>query len=261
MTHNGKIGRLPQPVIEQLNRRLDDGEPGNLLVAWLNSQPQIQAILQSEFEGRPIREQNLSEWKKRGYREWQRRQERRELFQELQAGAAELGSVMDAQTFNRQYSMVLAADLALAVRQVLDEVEDPVKRTEALGQLVSKFAQLRREESNAVRAQVARERRDQEIKKEEDANLPIESLPMRALMLQRLYLDLGGRSPGGAGRPGNLSGQAGRSPSQQGTNSRPPRQGAGFGQSAALTETPLQGHGDTRALRVNPSESDRRHGN
>jgi hypothetical protein len=33
MFHNGKIGRLPKDVQEQLNRRLDNGERGGPLVA------------------------------------------------------------------------------------------------------------------------------------------------------------------------------------------------------------------------------------
>ena len=45
LTHNGKIGRLPKAVQEQLNRRLANGEKGGPLVAWLNSLPEAQAVL------------------------------------------------------------------------------------------------------------------------------------------------------------------------------------------------------------------------
>jgi len=34
---NGKIARIPLEIREQLNCRLADGEPGNRLVEWLNS--------------------------------------------------------------------------------------------------------------------------------------------------------------------------------------------------------------------------------
>ena len=37
MTRNGKIGRLPKAVREQVNRRLEKGEKGRTLVAWLNA--------------------------------------------------------------------------------------------------------------------------------------------------------------------------------------------------------------------------------
>ena len=36
---------------------------GEKLVAWLNGLPEVQAIVAAEFGGKPIREQNLSEWK------------------------------------------------------------------------------------------------------------------------------------------------------------------------------------------------------
>jgi hypothetical protein len=42
MTHHGKIGRLPKAVQEQLNRRLEKGERGGPLAAWLNSLPEVQ---------------------------------------------------------------------------------------------------------------------------------------------------------------------------------------------------------------------------
>ena len=43
MSRNGKVARLPRAIREQLNRHLDDGEPQNKLVEWLNSLPQILA--------------------------------------------------------------------------------------------------------------------------------------------------------------------------------------------------------------------------
>lgn len=39
MTRTGKIAWLPRTIREQLNRRLEDGEPGSDLVAWLNALP------------------------------------------------------------------------------------------------------------------------------------------------------------------------------------------------------------------------------
>ncbi|MGA3268466.1 MAG: hypothetical protein ABSE16_16780 [Verrucomicrobiota bacterium] len=51
LTRNGKIGRLPKTILEQLNRRLENGEIGRPLVAWLNSLPEVQALLAAEFEG------------------------------------------------------------------------------------------------------------------------------------------------------------------------------------------------------------------
>src|SRR5476651_1910754 len=69
-TRNGKIARLPLEIREQLNTRLADGEPGNRLVEWLNSNPDVMKVMQDQFDGRPINENNLSEWRSGGYEEW-----------------------------------------------------------------------------------------------------------------------------------------------------------------------------------------------
>ena len=60
----GKIGRLPKAIQEQINRRMENGERAQPLVDWLNALPEVQALLAAEFSSRPIRQQNLSEWRK-----------------------------------------------------------------------------------------------------------------------------------------------------------------------------------------------------
>ena len=95
MTRNGKIARLTRPIRDELNRRLQDGEPGVRLVAWLNGLPETQKILQVDFGGRPISEQNLSEWKAGGYRDWLARQEALSQARELTADARELTEATD----------------------------------------------------------------------------------------------------------------------------------------------------------------------
>ena len=82
-TRKGKIARLPDLVREELNRRLLNGERGNKLVLWLNSLPQVQAVLAEEFEGSAIRPQNLSEWKQGGYGDWLRQQEALKMLKQL----------------------------------------------------------------------------------------------------------------------------------------------------------------------------------
>jgi hypothetical protein len=79
----GKIGHLPKAVQDQVNRRLENGEQGRHVVAWLNSLPEVQAVLVTEFAGHPITQQNLSEWRKRAYRDWLRDHEARAMTQEL----------------------------------------------------------------------------------------------------------------------------------------------------------------------------------
>jgi hypothetical protein len=78
-TTRGKIGRLPKAVQAALNQRMENGEKGQVLVAWLNRLEPVRAILKEQFNGQPITEQNLSEWRKRGYQQWLWREEAKEM--------------------------------------------------------------------------------------------------------------------------------------------------------------------------------------
>ena len=78
MTRNGKIARLPRTVREELNRRMQEVDPGLRLVARLNGLPDTQRVLANGFGGRPVSKQYLAEWKAGGYRE--------ELFPKTKGG-------------------------------------------------------------------------------------------------------------------------------------------------------------------------------
>ena len=84
-TRTGKIARLPREIRDQLNQRLLDGQPGQRLLAWLNSLPEVQRILAADFDGSPINAPNLSAWKTGGYQDWLVRRETLEQARELVA--------------------------------------------------------------------------------------------------------------------------------------------------------------------------------
>jgi hypothetical protein len=194
MTRNGKIARLSKVVRDELNRRIDNSEQGKSLVKWLNSLPEVQAVTSSEFGGKPIREQNLSEWKNGGYRDWQARQERHEFVRQLEQEAKEVGAVMETEAINRHLSVVLTAELALAIRDV-QQIADPKERAQCLAQIVGRFAQLRRAESNASRAEIVREQWDAEVAKKEEQKRACSALMSRqALLLQQIYIDMFSRA-------------------------------------------------------------------
>ena len=69
---NGKIARLPSPIRNELNFRMDSGKDGAEILKWLNALPEVKAGIKSGFDGVPISKQNLSEWRKGGFLEWQR---------------------------------------------------------------------------------------------------------------------------------------------------------------------------------------------
>jgi hypothetical protein len=90
MTHIVKIGRLSQTRRDQLGQRIEDGVPGAEIIAWLNQQPDVQQVLSDHFDGHPITEQNLSDWRQAGHLEWLRREEASQTLRALAEEAVEL---------------------------------------------------------------------------------------------------------------------------------------------------------------------------
>jgi hypothetical protein len=119
LTRNGKIARLPLAVRQELNRRLDEGEQGKELVAWLNGLPKVQAVVAGEFGGKPIREQNLSEWKQGGYRDWVAQQEALEIAERLGEHATEWNAEGRA-PLTDTLALWLVARYAVATRRVAE---------------------------------------------------------------------------------------------------------------------------------------------
>lgn len=163
MSRKGKIARLPHELREQLNHRLADGEPGPSLVQWLNGVPEVQRVLAAGFEGRPISEQNLSEWRTGGYREWQRQQERREQVRQLTEHATELEADTAGLGLGEGLAALLAAELAQSAQALLAEADEPAERWGRLQELLGELARLRRGDHHAARLRLQRERWDREL--------------------------------------------------------------------------------------------------
>jgi len=95
MTRNGKIARVPGTIRAELNLRMEKGEEGETLLAWLNGLPAVQETLKASFDGAPISKQNLSEWRQGGFREWQLRQEWLGQARDLAESAVEMEEEVD----------------------------------------------------------------------------------------------------------------------------------------------------------------------
>src|SRR5215469_13618886 len=50
---NGKIAKLPRHLRDQINQRLDAGQTVISIAQWLNELPEVKAMLETHFEGRP----------------------------------------------------------------------------------------------------------------------------------------------------------------------------------------------------------------
>lgn len=167
MTRTGKIARLSRSAREELNRRLRDGEQGKQLVIWLNSQPEIQSMLALEFGGRPISEQNLSEWKQGGYGEWLVHRDALERARNLAADAGEL--TVAAGALADHLAIVLATRYAAALaRWDGNPNRTSAQNIRTLRALCQDIVELRRGDHSAARLKVEQEWLELERSKDEE---------------------------------------------------------------------------------------------
>jgi len=154
-TRNGKIARLPRAVREELNHRLRDGEEGKKLVVWLNELPEVKAVLGAEFAGKPIREQNLSEWRKGGYRDWLAHQEALEVAEKIAEDAIDWDVNNDA-PLTDTLAFWVASRYAVKIRRVVEAKGSESWRL--LRQTCADVVELRRGDHSAQRLILERER-------------------------------------------------------------------------------------------------------
>jgi hypothetical protein len=167
LTHNGKIGRLPKAVQEQLNRRIQNGEKGRGLVDWLNSLPEVQAVLTADFEGKPIRQQNLSQWRKHGYTQWLWRQEALEMTREMAAENGEL-QPEGAPPLTDQMTQWVAVRYLMAVRKLVEKSAGGEPDLKLLREFCQDVVALRRGDHSGARLKMEQERSEREREKTEE---------------------------------------------------------------------------------------------
>ena len=153
----GKISRLPRDIREQLNRRLQNDQDAKTLLDWLNALPEVQSVLASEFEGRPISKQNLSEWKQHGFRDWQRRQSALEFAQNLEADNAALPPSL-AGPLTEKLAHWVALRYAGAAHALAGLDDDPKTELRRLREFCGDILALRRGDISAGRLGVAQAR-------------------------------------------------------------------------------------------------------
>jgi hypothetical protein len=71
----GKVATLPAKIREEVNRRLHDGEQARQILPWLNADKDVLRVLDELWHEEPVTAQNLSEWRRGGFQDWQRQRE------------------------------------------------------------------------------------------------------------------------------------------------------------------------------------------
>jgi hypothetical protein len=150
MSRTGKIARLPRPIREELNRRLDNGEPARPLLAWVNRLPDTRAVLQAHFGGAAITPQNLSEWRQGGFAAWQARQDMRADTQELAADAAELETATSSRLVDDLATVLQARYASALVHWDGEPTEEFRQKMKILRGLCRDIAGMRRADNNTA---------------------------------------------------------------------------------------------------------------
>jgi hypothetical protein len=156
MTRNGKIARLPLAIRQELNQRLQDGQKARQLVPWLNSLPEVQAVLAAEFNGIPITERNLSRWKAGGYRSWEQDQKAREGLASFLEEAGGLKAAAQEGLTDRMVVFV-AVRMALQLKQ-WDALPDGAEKSKIWHELLGDLVLLRRGDLHGERIVVEKEK-------------------------------------------------------------------------------------------------------
>jgi hypothetical protein len=168
MTRIGKIARLPRETRNELNRRINDGESGRRLLEWLNALPEVRSILDRDFDARDINDQNLSDWKQGGYRDWLAQQEALSHVGELAANADELAAVVRGR-ISDHLATILAARYATEFSGWHDGDGEDLRRTlRVLRDICRDVVELRRGDHEAARLQIEQARLDQERDKTDE---------------------------------------------------------------------------------------------
>jgi hypothetical protein len=164
MTRRGKIARLPQPIREQINQRLQNGEEGKQIAEWLNTLPEVRSLMAAEFEGEPVNEVNLSNWKLGGYRDWEAEQAALQAALQFHAEAAQLSQAGGPQLAD-QLALCLTARFAAALRHTSADADDPAQGLEQLRRLRRDLVALRQGDHNEQWVKIQREKLELDMKK------------------------------------------------------------------------------------------------
>jgi hypothetical protein len=154
----GKIARLPRKIRDELNLRLENGEPAGSILPWLNALPEVKAILADRFASSPVSQQNLTNWRQGGYQQWREDRQHHDLVRALVQHAGEITDLPGAPGFARQLSTLFLAELAVSNHKAQTVPADPEQQFKRLRMLLHAVGRVRREDCLTDRLALDRER-------------------------------------------------------------------------------------------------------
>jgi hypothetical protein len=169
MYHPGKIQSLSRPLRDQLNRRIHHGECGRRILEWLNSQPEVLTLLHRDFEGRDINDQNFSDWKLTGYREWLLQEETMAKLTEFVANSEDLAGCARGRISDHLCTVVAARIAAELASWSGGDDSELRRRIRVLRELCRDAVELRRSDLEAAYLSIAQSRENRTCEQTEEA--------------------------------------------------------------------------------------------
>ena len=149
--YRSKIGRLPVAVRIELCERMLDGAPGAALVAWLNRRSDVKKTLKAVGEAR-VNEQNISDWRRTGYKTWLATRARAQHIRDYAETAAQI-----AEAAGGDPAEVGSRILAGKMLDMLEAVDE-----EKAGDFARAVAALRKGELDSRKIELDRRKADRD---------------------------------------------------------------------------------------------------
>lgn len=173
MARTGKIARLPRHVRNELNHRIDHGEPAAVILKWLNGLDESRIILDFYFDGKSISESNLTAWRQGGFLDWQRHRESCAWVRELADETDQIGDESGPMPLSDRVSSLAAMLLGKHMRNFHADAEAAASPAglQEFHAFMKDLAQLRREDREAARLRIELERHAKSKEQEHSASV------------------------------------------------------------------------------------------
>jgi len=116
-TRTGKIARLPATIREELNRRFNNA-PWLKTSSLAERTADVKRVMNELFGGRPITEDNLSQWRRGGFQDWLRDEERRARLRQITERYEKLGPEEGARRSEAHFYQWMAAELMTELQRL-----------------------------------------------------------------------------------------------------------------------------------------------
>jgi hypothetical protein len=144
----GKIARLPKDLRDQLNRRLENGDPASEILPWLNELPVVKTILTRHFDGVPVSDKNLTTWRQGGHQRWLQKREPLAWLKELKEDATDI-----SRTGQSSLAGAAATVVSARILQILQTISGKNLSADDLAKAAFAITTLLKAEQNNTRLQ------------------------------------------------------------------------------------------------------------